>query len=103
MRVTMTKRHCEISDELKTRTTAVVDKLAKIANRPQSAEVIFNEEHGAKVVEIVISLARGQTKVAKVEAGDFRTALDRAADKVRNQLHKETHRQQRGAHGVVEE
>ncbi|MFC1640041.1 HPF/RaiA family ribosome-associated protein [Gemmatimonadota bacterium] len=101
MRVTMTKRHCEISDELKTRATTVVDKLAKVASRPQSAEVIFDEDHGAKVVEIVLSLARGQTKVAKVEAHDFRTALDRAADKVRNQLQKkETRRQQ---HGVIEE
>ena len=101
MRVTMTKRHCEISDELKTRATTVVDKLAKVASRPQSAEVIFDEDHGAKVVEIVLSLPRGKTKVAKVEAHDFRTALDRAADKVRNQLQKkETRRQQ---HGVVEE
>ena len=100
MRVTMTKRHCEISDELKTRATTVVDKLARVASRPQSAEVIFDEDHGAKVVEIVLCLPRGQTKVAKVEARDFRTALDRAADKVRNQLSKETHRQQ---HGVVEE
>lgn len=101
MRVTMTKRHCEISDELKARATTVVDKLAKVASRPQSAEVIFNAEHGAKVVEIVLSLPRGQTKVAKVEARDFRTALDRAAEKVRNQLpKKDTHRHQ---HGVVEE
>lgn len=100
MRVTMTKRHCEISDEMKTRATAVVDKLAKIARRPQSAEVIFDEDHGAKVVEIVLSLPRGQTKFAKVEADDFRTALDRAAEKVRNQLQKENHRSQQG---IIEE
>lgn len=99
MRVTMTKRHCEISDELKNRATTVVDKLAKVASRPQSAEVIFDEEHGAKVVEIVLSLPRGQTKVAKVEANDFRTALDRAADKVRSQLQKESSRVQHGAVG----
>jgi len=99
MRVTMTKRHCEISDELKTRATTVVDKLAKVANRPQNAEVIFDEDHGAKVVEIVISLPRGQRKAAKVEARDFRTALDRAADKVRNQIQKENHRQKHGVAG----
>ena len=99
MRVTMTKRHCEISDELKNRATTMVDKLAKVASRPQSAEVIFDEEHGAKVVEIVLSLPRGQTKVAKVEANDFRTALDRAADKVRNQLQKDNHRTSHGAVG----
>jgi ribosomal subunit interface protein len=100
MRVTMTKRHCEISDELKTRAEVVVDKLAKVAGRPQSAEVIFDAEHGAKVVEIVLSLPRGQTKVGKAEADDFRAALDRAAAKVRNQIQKDTHRHQ---HGVAEE
>jgi ribosomal subunit interface protein len=99
MRVTMTKRHCEISDELKARANKVVDKLVKVANRPQSAEVIFDEDHGARMVEIVLVLPRGQTKVAKAEAKDFRTALDRAAGKVRNQLQKETRRQSHGAAG----
>ncbi len=92
MRVTITKRHCEISEELKSRATKVLDKLAKIANRPQSAEVIFDEDHGAKMVEIVLSLPRGQTKVAKAESDDFRTSLDRAGSKIRNQLKKETRR-----------
>jgi len=99
MRVTMTKRHCEISDELKSRANKLIEKLEKIANRPQSAEIIFDEDHGAKMVEIVFVLPRGQTKVAKAEANDFRTALDRAADKVRNQLQKETHRPPHGVSG----
>lgn len=99
MRVTMTKRHCEISDELKTRAEKVVEKLEKIASRPQSAEVIFDEDHGAKMVEIVLVLPRGQTKVAKAESNDFRTSLDRAAAKVRNQLQKEPRRPQHGASG----
>ncbi len=97
MRVTMTKRHCEISDEIKTRATTLVEKLAKVAVRAQSAEVIFDEEHGAKIVEIVLSLPRGQTKVAKVESDNFRSALDRAADKVKNQLQKDNHRPPHGA------
>jgi ribosomal subunit interface protein len=99
MRVTITKRHCEISEELKTRANRAVEKLVKIANRPQSAEVIFDEDHGAKMVEIVLTLPRGKTKVAKAEADDFRAALDRAAGKVRNQLEKETRRPQQGAGG----
>jgi ribosomal subunit interface protein len=99
MRVTMTKRHCEISDELKARADQVVEKLVKVASRPQSAEVIFDEDHGAKMVEIVLVLPRGHTKVAKAEAKDFRTALDRAAGKVRNQLQKEPRRPPHGAVG----
>lgn len=100
MRTTMTTRHCEISDELKTRATAVVDKVTKVAARAQSVEVIFDEEHGAKVVEIMLTLPRGQVKVAKAEERDFRTALDRAADKIKNQLQKESRRR---PHGSTEE
>lgn len=99
MRVTITKRHCEISDELKSRAKQLIDKLAKVASRPQSAEVVFDEDHGAKTVEIVFVLPRGQTKFAKAESDDFRTALDRAVDKVRNQLHKDPRRPPHGSIG----
>jgi len=88
MRTTVTVRHCEISDELRTRAEAVVEKVVRVASRAQGAEVIFNADHGGKVVELKIALPRGQTRVAKAEADDFRTALDRAADKIRNQLDK---------------
>ena len=99
MRVTMTKRHCEISDELKSRADKAIEKLVKVANRPQSAEVIFDEDHGAKMVEIVVVLPRGQTKVAKAESNDFRTSLDRAAAKVRSQLQKESRKPSHGVSG----
>ena len=92
----MTKRHCEISDELKARADKVIEKLAKIASRPQSAEVIFDDDHGAKMVEIVLVLPRGHTKVAKAETKDFRASLDSAAAKIRNQLQKEPRRRPHG-------
>jgi ribosomal subunit interface protein len=88
MRTTVTARHCEISDELRNRAEAVVGKVARLANRPHLAEVIFDTDHGGKVVELKLTLVRGQVRIAKAEAADFRTALDRAADKIRNQLDK---------------
>ena len=92
MRTTVTARHCEVSDELRARAEDVVDKLAKMAHRPHNAEVIFDADHGTKVVELKLTHARGQVKIATAEADDFRTALDRAADKIRNQLDKEERR-----------
>ena len=89
MRTTVTARHCEISEELRARAEQVIAKTAKIASRPQSAEVIFDADHGTKVVEMKLFLPRGLVKVASAEASDFRTALDRAADKIRSQLAKE--------------
>lgn len=92
MRITVTARHCEISEELRTRAVLVVEKTIKVASRPQRAEVIFDADHGDKVVELKLYLPRGQVKVASAEATDFRTALDRAADKIRSQVVKETRR-----------
>ena len=42
--------------------------------------------------ELHLYLPRGQVKVATAEAADFRTALDSAVAKVRNQLDKEPRR-----------
>ena len=75
----------------------VIERVAKIASRPQSAELIFDADHGTKVVEFKLTLPRGQLKVATAEADDFKTALDRAAEKIRNQLDKDTGRSVRRA------
>jgi ribosome-associated translation inhibitor RaiA len=74
---------------LRVRAEQAVERAAKIANRPQSAEVIFDADHGNKVVELKLFLPRGIVKVASAEDDNFRTALDRAADKIRSQLSRE--------------
>lgn len=88
MRTTVTVRHCEIPDELKRRATEAVARTARAAHRPQRAEVVFDVDHGRKVVELQLCLPRSQVKVASAEADDFRTALDSALAKLRNQLDK---------------
>ncbi len=92
MRTIVTARHCDIPDELRERAEQLVVKLAKAAHRPQRAEVVFDADHGQKVVELQLYLPRGQVKVASAEADDFRTALDRVVEKVRNQLRKNSPR-----------
>jgi len=39
-------------------------------------------------VELKMSLPRGQTLISTAEETDFRSALDRAAEKLRSQLEK---------------
>ncbi len=70
-------------------------KVARAAHRPQRAEVVFDTDHGRKVVELHLYLPRGQVKVASAEADDFRSALDSAVAKVRNQLDKNPRRASR--------
>jgi ribosomal subunit interface protein len=90
MRTTVTARHCEIPDDLKQEAEEQVTKAARAAHRPQRAEVVFDVDHGKKLVELHLFLPRSQVKVASGEADDFRSALDRAVAKLRNQLSKNT-------------
>lgn len=86
MRVTITARHTEIDDELRTHTKEIVDKVAKLVRRPHHAQVIFTEDHGAAAVEIEIHVPRGRIHVAKAQAADHRSALDLAIARVKRQL-----------------
>jgi len=96
MRTTVTARHCEIPVDLRERAGQVLEKVAKAAHRPQRAEIVFDADHGRKLAEVHLYLPRGQVKVASAEADDFRTALDRVAEKLRNQLDKHAGRPERG-------
>jgi len=88
MNTTVTARHCEIPEDLRTRATTVMEKVSKLAHRPVRAEVLFDNDHNRKIVELILHLPRGQTRVASAEADDFLTALDRAGDKLKHQLGK---------------
>jgi len=88
MQTTITARHGDIPDVLKARAEVVIARLVRRANRPTSAQVTFDTEGQHASAEIVLKAARGAVHVAKAEADDHRTALDRVAAKVLRQLDK---------------
>ncbi len=88
MRVTITARHADVSDDLRHRARALVDRLVRVAPRPEDAQVIFSDDHGTAVVEMRLHVARGDLLVGRAEGADHRSALDRAAARVRRQLDK---------------
>jgi len=98
MLVTITSRHDVVAAALRERAEAVVQRLAKLAHRPSHAQVEFDLDHRRPTAEIRLHVARGAVHVAAAEADDHRTALDRAAAKLRRQLDKKpTTRQRRAA------
>lgn len=99
MEITFTARHCDVPQNLKKRARDLLDKLAKLANRPMRASVVFDDDHQRKVVEMQLYLRRLEPKIASAEADDFRTALDRAVQKLRNQLEKDPPRAVRRVKG----
>jgi ribosomal subunit interface protein len=88
MQTTITARHCEISEALRERALAVVERLGNIATRPIEATVVFDVEGQLQTAELRLHVSRGEVLVARGEAEDHRTALDRAEDKLRKQLEK---------------
>jgi ribosomal subunit interface protein len=88
MRVTITARHIDVSDDLRARARELVERLARVAPRPQDAQVIFGDDHDVAVVELRLHVAHGDVLVGRAEATDHRSALDRAAARVRRQLDK---------------
>jgi ribosomal subunit interface protein len=88
MLVTITSRHEEVPVALRERAEAVVGRLGKLAHRPTRAQVEFGLDHQRATAELRLHAAQNAVYVASAEAGDHRTALDRAAAKLRRQFDK---------------
>ena len=95
MQTTITARHCEINDALRERARAVVERLSTLAHRPMESTVVFDTDGGQATAELRLHAARGELLVARGEADDHRTALDRAEEKLRRQLDKASPRSRR--------
>ncbi len=95
MQTTVTARHCEVPDDLKKRAEELMGRVGKKVRRAQRAQVVFAADKDRKLVEIQLSLPRGQVRVAVAEADDFRSALDRAKEKLLRQLDKSGRRYHR--------
>jgi ribosome-associated translation inhibitor RaiA len=88
MRITVTARHCDIAPDLRLRARDLLARLAKLAPRPHDAQVIFGDDHGVATVELRLHTVRGTVLIGRAEGDDHRSALDRAAARVRRQLDK---------------
>ncbi len=95
MQTTITARHCDISDALRERARSVVERLGSIATRPVESAVVFDVEGLVQTAELRLHLSRGEVLIAKGEAADHRSALDRAEERLRRQLEKASTRPRR--------
>jgi ribosomal subunit interface protein len=95
MQTTITARHTEISATLRERALTVAERLGSLATRPIEATVVFDTAGLRQTAELRLHVSRGEVLVAKGEAEDHRTALDRAEDKLRKQLEKASARPRR--------
>ncbi|HXF96558.1 MAG TPA: HPF/RaiA family ribosome-associated protein [Gemmatimonadales bacterium] len=95
MRITITGRHGVVPDELRVRARSLLDRITRVASRPHHGQAIFDADHGRALVELRLHTVRQQVHVATAEGPDHRTALDRAAGRLRRQLDKATRHRRR--------
>lgn len=65
-----------------------MERLTKYHVRVTAADVVFSEEKRTRRVEVVLSVDGAPPIVARAEADDHRTALDRVVDKAGRLLRK---------------
>jgi ribosome-associated translation inhibitor RaiA len=88
MPVTITARHCELTELLRERAQEIAERLEARAGRPSDVSVIFDLEAGVSTAELRL-LASGQEPILSTGRGDdHRTALDQAEARLRRQLEK---------------
>jgi len=85
MKTTITVRHCEIPETLRSHASVVAARVADIASRPMEATVLFDMDGVECVAELRLHLAQGELLVARGAGPDHRTALDRAEERLKRQ------------------
>ena len=90
MKNTISVRHCEVSDEVRARAEAVMERIARHSTRAIEGTVVFDRNSLLATVELRLHVRRGLILVGLGEGPDHRTALDRAEAKLRRQLDRTT-------------
>lgn len=106
MRITVTGRHMDLSDELKSYTNEKTSKLSRFYDRIQSVDVVFDRQAGNHTFgcEIIAKAGHQTTFVAKEQNDDPYVALDASAKEMERQLrrHKEKFRNRKHPNGLAE-
>ncbi len=88
MDITISGRHVDITEAMRTHAREKVSKLGKYSTHLMRAKVtlvIHGDRHTAEIVATV----RGHSElVAKCETHDMYVAIDRATNKIEKQLHR---------------
>lgn len=87
MDVTITTRHCDVSDQTKGYINREIDGLSKYYNPIIGTDVTLTAEKHRQIAEIRVKINNG-TIFGKAESADLRTSFDQAVEKLVVQLKK---------------
>ena len=86
MLITVTSRHMDVTEPLKTYAEQKAGKLIKYYDRIQEVEVIFDNGKDTKRVEMIVNAEHKNTFVAHHDDGDAYACIDGCMDKLERQL-----------------
>ena len=94
MIVTISGRHMEVTEALKSYAEQKVGKLTKYYDRIQEIEVIMDAHKDATRVEVIVNAEHNAIFIAHHDQGDAYACIDGCVDKLERQLsdHKKKHR-----------
>ena len=87
MRIHLTARHFEMNPEDRQFAEQRLEKLSRFAQDIHEAHVVVTAEKYRHMAEITVRL-RGREVVSREESNELRTAIERAADRLEQQLRK---------------
>lgn len=95
MRITITARHCEVSEALRSRARRVAARLGQLSPHALDATFVFDVGPRFHSVELRLRARRRKMLIGVGKGPDHRTALDRGEDKLRPQLVRSAEARQR--------
>ena len=88
MDVRISARHCTITDNTRDHAQSRVQRVTRFEPRATAAEILFSQENAFKHAEIRVTVPGGSQVQSHGEAETFRSALDRAAERLERQLRR---------------
>jgi len=89
MRYQISGKQIDVGEALQTHVKAELgDAVAKYAERPTDAHVIFSKSANEYVCESIVHLSTGLTAQAKAHAHEIYAAFDKCCDKMEKQLRR---------------
>lgn len=98
MKISITARHCELTEDMKARTEERLNKLQRFFDRILDARVVVSFEKNRYDAEGVIT-ANGTPLTSKATADSERAALEQVLDKLEAQVRRHKDRMKRSRRG----
>nr|PZN89282.1 MAG: ribosome-associated translation inhibitor RaiA [bacterium] len=89
MIINISARHCRVADSIRRRAEDRLRKMVRFEPRIDSADVVFEHDHGFYAVEVRAFVTGRSTVVAHAAAADARAALDQVLSRLGTRLRRQ--------------